>query len=275
MTTLHDQDIERVLDATARLRGLSFHDYALTATSKGVAARLLATRSPNVDAYLALLTADATEVNALVDALVVPYTGFFRDPVVFTALAQTVIPSLESKIAKGRPLRAWSMGSSTGEETWSLAMLLAARGLDFDLLGTDVSDAALSSARNATYLPQLCDAIPEALRQRFVRKAGDLLSIAPELREHVRFAAHDMLGARAAPPEAVIASFDLVLLRNVLIYFDRRLQEKALERVVEALQPHGVLGLGKYETIPASLVGRLRPFEGLDARLRIFQLGRA
>jgi chemotaxis methyl-accepting protein methylase len=98
------------------------------------------------------------------------------------------------------------------------------------------------------------------------------VTIAPELPAHVRFVVHDLVGQRLAPPDAVLASFDLALLRNVLIYFEPRLQQKALERLAAVLEPDGVAVLGPCERVPAALDRWFRPYQGLDPMLRIYKI---
>jgi two-component system CheB/CheR fusion protein len=178
--------------------------------------------------------------------------------------------------AGARPLRVWAVGVATGEEAWSVAMLLAeAAGPGpagrFEVLASDVDDSSLAVARHGRYPERAVAAIPSPLRARYLEAAGAAWDVAGALRPYVRFAEHDLVGRVLAPREAVVASFALVLVRNVLIYFDRRLQHKALERLAAVLEPGGALVLGDAETLPAAFVGRFAPFPGVDRRLRIYR----
>jgi chemotaxis methyl-accepting protein methylase len=163
------------------------------------------------------------------------------------------------------------VGASTGEEAWSVAMLLAEACPPpgaFEVLASDLDPAALEVARSGRYAREAALAVPERLRARFLTPEGGAVRMVPELRERVRFARHDLMGRRLAPPEAVVASFDLVLCRNVLIYFTRRLQEKAFERLAELLRPGNLLVMGLAEWLPGRLAESFAP---LDARLKIYR----
>jgi chemotaxis methyl-accepting protein methylase len=204
----------------------------------------------------------------------VPATELFRDRDVFAVLAAAVVPDLLRRLGRG-PLRAWAVGVATGEEAWSLAMLLAAacadRGVDFDLVASDLDATALDTAQQGRFRAAACEAVPQDLRARFLADdGGGMVRVADELRAHVHFAEHDLMGRTVAPREAVIASFHVIALRNVLIYFDRRLQGKAVERLRGVLEPGGALVLGLAETLPDAVGADFAPYPGVPSRLRIF-----
>lgn len=253
-------------------RGLDLRDYRPGALASGARARFAATGTGDPEAYVRLLQQRPDELDRLLEAMLVPYTGFFRDPDVFEALANTVLPEL-CRTRTGGAFRAWSVGTATGEEAWSLALLLhqtlpePLRGT-FSVLGTDREPGNLATATVGSY-PSIA-AIPEAFRPGVEARGGRHV-LGPALRERVTFAAHDLVGLRLAPPEAVVATFDLVLVRNVLIYFTRRLQEKALNRLEAVLDPGGVLVLGQTETLPLPLQDRFTTYPGTDPRLRIYR----
>jgi chemotaxis methyl-accepting protein methylase len=190
------------------------------------------------------------------------------------AMAQVVLPALLDS-HRARELRSWCIGAATGEEAWTLAMLLgeacasATRRRAFALLASDLDRRTLEIARQGCYEREALAAVPDPYHG-FLLNEGERLSVAPHLRATVTFAYHDLLGRTLAPPEAVIASFELVLARNVLIYFDRRLQQKALERIAGTLEPGAALVLGSVETMPTALRPRFVPFAGVDPDLRVF-----
>jgi chemotaxis methyl-accepting protein methylase len=285
--TLPAEAVEPVLAAVARLRGVDFRDYRRETIVRGIVARLqsrpeLGGQSGEpVDlcqAYTRVLESDEDELNRLLETLVIPCSSFFRNPAVFAALESEVLPRLAREHLERHPLRIWCVGVATGEEAWSLAMLLTSlcerpAGLEWQLLASDIDRRALRVAEHGRYPLASAAAVPDRFR-RFLVQEGEQVEVASALRDRVRFAQHDLLGVQLAPVDAVVASFDLVLCRNLLIYFDRRLQEKALERVAATLDADAVLVLGQVETLPERLQPRLAPYPGLDPDLRIFSATR-
>jgi chemotaxis methyl-accepting protein methylase len=270
------EEIAGILAILAERRGTDFRDYRRETCARGVLWRLEATGSATLAEYRLRLANDAREVDCLLNALVIPCSGFFRDPAVYAALAQVVVPALVEAARDAGVVRAWSAGIASGEEPWSLAMLLSTAchqrgGVVFDLLATDVSQRSIDLARVGEYAATAVADVPDALRARFLLTSGDQVRIADALRAHVRFARHDVMGPTLAPPEAVVASFRLISFRNVLIYFDRRLQQKALERMMSVLEPGGALVLGLVETLPPRLDRMFEPFPGVDPALHIYR----
>lgn len=264
--------VTRILDELARRTGVRFHDHRRETVLRGLYARASAAAVASLEDYLPHLE-DDLEAQRLISAIVVPVTSFFRDPAVFEALQTSVLPRLCARI--GRPLRAWTIGVATGEEAWSLAMLLdvatEATG-GFELLATDVDATCLAAARAGRYPGAAAADVPQALRARYLSAVvDDDVLVAAALRDRVRFAVHDLVGPRLAPREAVVASFDLVVLRNVLIYFDPRLQGIAVRRAASVLPKGGALVLGPVESIPVAAHGDVVPWAGLPHVLRIFE----
>jgi two-component system CheB/CheR fusion protein len=264
--------LDGVLSVLAGRRGVDLRDYRVESLARGLEGRLAALSLGGLDEYGRRLEEDPTEMDQLLRALLVPFTGFFRDVEVFEALRLAVIPRLAALLDPSLPLRAWAAGVATGEEAWSLAMLLAdgcASGPPwrFEVIGTDLDAQALAAAEQGRYPEESLATIPSPFARRFVEQGA----ISPALRPAVRFATHDLVGRVLAPREAIVASFSLVLARNVLIYFDRRLQLKALDRLAAVIEPGGALVLGDAETLPAALADRFVPFPGVAARLRVYQ----
>lgn len=267
---------ERVLEHLIEDRGLDLRDRRRDSVLRGVASRLRSTAAPDADAYRALLASEPEELERLLNAMVVPCTAFFRDPEVWGLLASTVVPQLLGRARRPGRLRAWSIGCATGEEAWSAAMLLAVLAEDelgpsFDLVASDREAAALRTASQGVYDCQSARGIPEGMRRRFVVPSGERLGIVDSLRRRVCFAYHDLFGRALAPAAAVLASFEIVFLRNVLIYFERRLQEKAIDRVMATLDPGAVLVLGTAETLCRRHATRFVHYPGTPPHARIFQ----
>jgi two-component system CheB/CheR fusion protein len=276
VANLDDPALDDLLRLVLERRGVDFRDHRRETIERGVARRLEITGDGALAEYRARLERDPEELARLAESLVVPFSAFFRDPLVFRALDTAVIPVHLGRGPAAGPFRVWAAGVATGEEVWSLAMLLSARQGEAaarrcDLLATDVDGRSLAFAERGLYPAAALDDVPASFRERFFERRGDEVLVRTPLRELVSFAAHDLVGPSLAPLQAILASFEMVVLRNVLIHFDRRLQRKALERVAGVLKAGGTLVLGLDEAVPPELADRFPPHPAVNPRLGIFQ----
>jgi chemotaxis protein methyltransferase CheR len=203
------------------------------------------------------------------EALLNNETYFFRDRALFEQLGACVLPALAARREADRRLAIWSVGCSTGQEAYSLAMLLLEqparwRGWSIDILGTDVAAGMIDAAREASFSQfQIQRGLTVSEMMRFFEEARSGWRASAELRGKVRFELHSVLDA---PPEP--RRFDLILCRNVMLYFDRPTRERAFARLAAALAPGGLLMLGSGETT-AGQTGLLVPdaaFPGFHCR---------
>ena len=200
-----------------------------------------AAAAADVDAYVRALrtTPRLGDLEAVVDALTTIETSWFRDAEPFRALVEHVVPDL------GGRLRIWSAACSTGQEPYSIAMALAdvAQPGGVRILGTDLSPSVLDRAREGRYSQlEINRGLPAAMLVRHFRRVGADWEVDPVLRAQVSFAKHNLL--EAPPP----GPFDVVFMRNVLIYFDLATKQEVLSRVQRVLTPGGYLVLGAAET---------------------------
>lgn len=195
------------------------------------------------------------ERTLMIDAITTNETHFFREPKHFEFLAQQVIPGWQREAEhrlRSKKVRVWSAGCSSGEEAYSVAMLLArdlpeAEGWDVQVLATDISTRVLEKARHGIYSLERAQEIPTPLLRQFVLKGIDTqtgyMKIMPEIRQMTRFMRVNLSNG----PFSFESAFDLILCRNVLIYFDRNSKHKAVENIVRCLAPGGLLLLGHAE----------------------------
>lgn len=188
----------------------------------------------------------------VLEALVVSETSWFRDGHPFDALRHVVIPRLVAARAASRQLRIWSAACATGQELYSVALLLRDAfpellAWDLELLGTDFSTASLRRARAGVFRAvEIHRGLPAALLARWFVHEGDTWTVRDEVRDMVTFREHNLAtGSPLTPP------VDLVLLRNALLYFDAETRARVLELVDRSLRPDGVLLLGAGETTAA------------------------
>jgi chemotaxis protein methyltransferase CheR len=221
--------------------------------------RMRALGLPSFSAYCDMLFREGgleRELTYLINAVTTNKTDFFREPEHFDFLVEEMVPSLLKLRDERTPLlKLWSAAASTGAEAYTLAMvlhdLLARRGdFRFAILGTDISTAVLAQGRRAVYPTEMIAPVPPPMQDRYImhaRKPGARreVRIAPEIRRHVQFQ-HLNLMDRSYPFDRDV---DVVFLRNVLIYFEKRDQEAVVGRLVGHLRPGGYLVLGHSESM--------------------------
>ena len=246
-----DTGLELVLRQLSRRGAGGFEWYKDSCLLRRIEVRMRARRVATLSRYAALLEDDPDELDRLLHTLSVRVTGFFRNPDTWHRLRELLV--LEP-VAKERGLRAWSMGCATGEETWSLAMLLLdlARGAgpeavaQVSVLGSDVDDQALAVAAAGRYSSQSVVAIRAVLPHPYGVVREGCFEVDPALGPRVEFRREDLTAPRADD-----ARFDLVCCRNLLIFLGREGQRRVLDTASRALRPGGVLALGRTESLVA------------------------
>lgn len=265
-----------IADIIDLLRTKTAHDFTLYKSGtvqRRIERRMAMAAIPATDAarYLALLRSDADELEHLAKDLLINVTSFFRDPAVFAFLGEKVIPELVRKQPADQPLRIWIAGCSTGEETYSLAMLFleqiaaAKSEVKLQFFASDVDPEAVASAREGSYPEAISADVSPARLARFFAKHNHGYRVLPELRMMVVFTVQDVL---ADPP---FSRLDLVSCRNLLIYLRPEAQAKVLSLLHFALREGGLLLLGNAETV-GNVEGR---FELIAKSERLYrQIGR-
>jgi chemotaxis protein methyltransferase CheR len=247
---LSDGEFAQLRSLLARLAGLVFDESRRDSIAFCIAERLRATRTPDVASYLPLLSS-AAERQELLNEVTIQETHFFRNPPQIRALRKHVVPELlRTAETTGRRVRIWSAGCSTGEEAYTVAMLLrellpTTAGWDVKVVATDVSERALAAARSGRYGPRAVQmASPDDLARFFVHE-GSQWVVRPEVRELVEFRHHNLV----TEPVPFDVPLDLVLCRNVTIYFSRQTTRDLMKRLHTGLRNGGYLFLGHSETL--------------------------
>ena len=246
--------------------GLDLKQYKLNTIVRRTERRILLNKLSHVDDYAALVESNADELQALYADLLIGVTRFFRDSKAFEALESQVAQLLDEKVQEDE-LRVWIAGCSTGQEAFSIAMLLhqliqrerPRTGLK--IFASDIDARALSVAQQAVYSEEEIADVPEALRTRYFVQKGEGFQVVQELRQCIVFAPHNLL--RDAPFTRV----DLVVCRNLLIYMQQKAQRKILSLFHFGLRANGVLFLGPSETV-AEIAGE---FNVLDNRWKLYR----
>ncbi len=266
--TGHDAAIAAALGgicaAVAAHTGDDFGHYKPTTLIRRVERRLLALRVPDVEAYVARLRADPHEARALGRELMISVTQFFRDPEALTAAVTSALASQARAPRPGGPFRIWVPGCATGEEAYSIAMLVREQlGAEahVQVFASDIDAAAVDVARSGWYPEAIAAHVSAARLAQFFRRDGDGYRVTKALRETCTFAIHNVL---RDPP---FAHLGLVSCRNLLIYLEAPLQAGLFGQFHYALAPGGVLLLGAAETTSAAT----SLFLPLDLAHRVYQ----
>jgi two-component system, chemotaxis family, CheB/CheR fusion protein len=234
------------------LRLRTSHDFTLYKTGtieRRIERRMALNGVADLPRYLEQLNRDPAELQRLTDDLLINVTRFFRDPKPFEVLEQQVIPELVRTQPPEQPIRVWVAGCSTGEEAYSIAMLLldeiakSGRNIRLQIFATDIDGDAIASAREGLYPPEIeVDVPPARLARYFVRDARNY-RVSRELRAPIVFSVHDLVA------DAPFSRLDIVSCRNLLIYLRPEVQQKVISLFHFALRDGGVLFLGESETV--------------------------
>jgi two-component system CheB/CheR fusion protein len=266
----HDEDEQALIEIFTHLRlrtGHDFTNYKRATVLRRIERRLAVREISRLADYAKYMKEKPEEAEALLRELLISVTNFFRDKAVFDRIEELIIPRLLHGKGADNHLRVWVPGCATGEEAYSIAMLVAdatahlAFTPDIQIFATDLDEAAIAKARNGFYsAAETADVPPERLRRYFI-KEQDGYRVRRELRELVLFAHHNLI---KDPP---FSHLDFVSCRNVLIYLNRTAQQRAMEVLHFALEPGGYLLLGTAESVDGS--GQL--FSVVDKEAHVFQ----
>ncbi|MBF0562166.1 MAG: protein-glutamate O-methyltransferase CheR [Alphaproteobacteria bacterium] len=258
---LGDTDVQFIADLIHSETGVRLNHTKKTMIQARLIRRMQTLRLSSLDEYVSYLRHSpdgVTERSALVDILTTHKTDFFRERHHFDYLLETALPSLHQPRYHGG-WRLWSAGCSTGEEAWTLAMVLAnyfgeEANWRFRILATDISEMVVDRAMKAVYPRSVVETIPFEYR-RFVmhgrgRQAGNI-RVVPELRKMVTFNRESLLDPASGGNEP----FEIIFCRNVVIYFDRDATALLVKRLVRRLVPGGYLFIGHSETLDSNSVG--------------------
>jgi two-component system CheB/CheR fusion protein len=263
--------LAEIMGVLRQRTGHDFRHYKRPTVLRRLERRMQVTALPSLSAYRDHLLSHVEETPALLQDMLISVTNFFRDRTAFQALEQDVLPTLQSPSDGESGLRAWVVGCASGEEAYSLAMLLhderarRAQAAPFQVFATDIDQRALAVARTGVYPGSIVADVPAARLSQFFVPEHDHFRVVKSLRERVLFAQHNVL---RDPP---FSRVDIIVCRNLLIYLDRSAQAAVLETFRFALRPGGVLFLGSSES--ADVAGDL--FVAVDKRHRIFRLAPA
>ena len=241
--------LNTILKTLRKVTGIDFRGYKRQTLNRRIERRMLLRRQANLAEYAAHLEANAPEVMALYEDILINVTSFFRDPDTFLAFGNQLLPELLKNKSIDAPLRIWVPGCSTGEEVYSLAMCLIESAsklpspFPIQLFGTDLSERVLSRARSAVYRENQLAELSDERRRQFFAPVENGFQIVKLVRELCVFARQNVF---IDPP---FSRLDLISCRNLLIYLGPVLQRQVVATFHYALNPGGYLMLGRSETL--------------------------
>jgi len=262
----HQPAFEALLEYLKRTRGFDFAAYKRSSLIRRINKRLQTIGIENYGDYVDYLEVHPEEFAQLFNTILINVTGFFRDSSAWGFLAQEVIPRLIGAKKPGEPIRIWSAGCASGEEAYTVAIILAeALGTEefrqrVKIYATDADEEALNEARQASYSANQIKDVPAELVQKYFEQVNSRYIFHKDLRRSVIFGRHDLI------QDAPISRVDLILCRNTLMYFNAEAQSKVLNHFDFALNGGGYLFLGKAEV----LLTRSNAFTPVDLKRHIF-----
>jgi two-component system CheB/CheR fusion protein len=259
-------DFARLLEHVRDTRGFDFGGYKRTTLVRRVDKRMTQVGVKDYAAYLDYLEANPDEFGALFNTILINVTSYFRDAAAWDYLQQEILPRIIASKERYEPIRVWSAGVASGEEAYSVAMLLCeALGASeyrqrTKIYATDVDDDALTRARQGRAEKKDLEEVASTLREKYFEAEGSHYLLRGDLRRSLIFGRHDLL------QDAPISRIDLLISRNTLMYFEAEAQARILARLHYALTEKGYLFLGKAEM----LLRRTELFTPVDIKQRVF-----
>jgi two-component system, chemotaxis family, CheB/CheR fusion protein len=261
-----DVSLTELLQELAEQRNFDFRGYKKTTLERRFRRRMFQLNIGSFAGYAEYISNHPEEINELLNTILINVTEFFRDLPAWEVLRHEILPPLLKSLKAGHSFRVWSAGCASGEEAYSIAILLAEhfgpqiREYDVKIYATDIDEDALNTARRAEYSLDALQRVRSEWREKYFHGKGTF-RVNRDIRKMVIF------GRSNLALDAPISHVNLLICRNLLIYFDPDLQKQILVRLHYALEPGGVLFSGKSE----SQLTRSSQFRRLNARWRIFQ----
>ena len=262
-----DAEFQKILGAVSAQTDIDFSKYKQPTLQRRIARRMAIKQCHTLEDYLDFLHSDANEVAVLHRDFLVGVTHFFRDNPAWEVLSEKVLPELISQNSGQGPIKIWSVGCSTGEEAYTIAMLMddllksSGSQADFKILASDVNPSSIDIAKEGVYPESALEDIPHHYAVSYTTSKRGVIQIDHSLRKRIIFSIHDITN------NAPFINNDLIICRNMMIYFTPSLQSQMLTVFSYALKQGGVLFLGASESIER---GYSR-FQTVDQRFRIFR----
>lgn len=250
--------------------GVDLSKYRPSCMKRRISHRLVMLKCRSLYEYMIYLQNHPDEIEHLLDVVTIHVTDFFRDHDVFDALFNKIIPcTVEKKLSSGqKAFRVWSAGCSTGEETYSIAIMLIDFlrrehiDLDVEVFGTDVSEESCRIAIGGVYPESKFKGVPDKIEKRYFKHDNSCYIVSPAVKRCVKFQVHDLFSP------TIFSQLDFVVCRNVLIHFEQDARDDILSSFYSSLNNDGLLVLGKSEAVMGP---SLKLFELMDPKSKVYR----
>lgn len=247
-----NEKINKILFLLKEKKGIDFSGYRESMLERRIKKRISATKCENYDDYLQFIHKYPYELEQLINVFTINVSNFFRNPLIFEYINKIILPELIPK--KGNNLRIWSCGCANGEEPFSMSILINEYFekekcfFKVNIFATDLDNIAIKNASKGSYKYDSIKNIKYGLLNKYFTKIEEHFIIDNKIKTNVKFSIYDLINEKnKVPPESIFGGFDIVLCRNVLIYFNTEYQRIIFKKLYESLSKNGYLILGEAE----------------------------
>ncbi len=244
----------KLIEIVKIVYGLDISKYDDSFLTQSIQKRIAATQTNTISEYMEFVSSTPDEATILLRSLNITHTEFFRNSLSFAHLEQWILPSILAGKSENSELRIWSAGCSSGQEAYSLAMLVEnihmkkTRQLRYRIIATDISESSLLQGLKGEYSEHDIQRIRVKDLKEFFIKTGDTYTVCDLLKNHVNFSAYDLLDNRSSyPQESIFGNFDLVVCSNMLFYYKPNLQHDIVKKLINSMDKGGFLITGEAE----------------------------
>lgn len=260
-----EQELESIVLLMRNSYGMSLSEYDTGFLKQAIEKRCIAMGAQSIPDYVVYLSRNDAEAKQFFTSMKITYTDFFRNSLTFAHIEQLVLPDVLRKKVKSNELRVWSAGCSSGQEAYSLAMLIenhlekTPEKFRYRIIATDISEQALSIAQQGIYHKDAIGNVKVKDLERYFVRNGDKYEIEERLKKNVSFSFYDLLDRQSSfPQESIFGNFDLVMCSNLLFYYQEEHQKEILKKLINALSQRGYFITGETEKQSVSKIAGLR-----------------
>lgn len=259
--------VAEVLEFIRLSRNVDFSGFHKSLSERKIDERIQCLDLHSIRDYLSYLKNNSGEVDVLINDLVVKFSLFFRNPLVFEFLRHDILPRLLSEKKDHREIRIWCAGCASGEEPYSIAIILnelmkqETHPFTSFIFATDVSQSIMAASSRGVYTAESLENVRLGLlKSYFDKDSKGKYKLSDSIKKMVHFSIDDLTSdKRFAPPESIFGGFDLILCRNVIIYYDKEIQNRIVNKLYKALDSRGHLILGSCEYLPKEVETKMIP----------------